>query len=304
MVEEKQKYYTCKYDRPFKEIMLNKKNEDILKILLKQILKVDIKEIIHDNVERNTGNLKIRKKNYDVLLKTDKGDIELEMNANFEDYVHPRNAAYLCSLYASHTLVGEEYNEETNIIQINFTYGMKDTKEMRIYKIRDDEGKEFIKNLIIVEVNMDFYENMWYHKDIKGINENKYFVMLNRNDKEQVEFMKYLKDKKVVDKYMEELNKLNEDPIFREYMSYEEDQKKIFNSRMRYATEKGLAKGMKQGIEQGMKQGIEQGIEQGLKEGKHQEKLEIAQNLINKKIDINIISDTTGLSIEEIKKLS
>ena len=288
---EDTKYYTCKYDRPFKEIMLNKKNEDILKILLKKILKVDIHEIIHSNIERNTGNLKIRRKYYDVLLKTDKGEIEIELNASNEDYVHPRNMAFISSLYASHTLVGEQYNEDTNIIQINLTYGLKDSEEMRIYKIQDKDGKKFVENFTIVEVNMDFYEEMWYHKNIKEINENKYFIMLNRNAEEQKEFESYIKDKKVVKRYMDELNQLNENPIFREYMSYEEDQRKIFNSRMRAATEKGL--------ENGLKQGIEQGIEQGY----NQKSLEVAQKMLSLNEPIDKIVAYTGLSIEQINSL-
>ena len=36
---ENKKYYTCKYDRPFKEIMLKESNKDILKKLLEHILK-------------------------------------------------------------------------------------------------------------------------------------------------------------------------------------------------------------------------------------------------------------------------
>ena len=214
--EIKEKFYTCKYDRPFKEIMLNKKNEDILKLLLKEILKVDIKEIVHDNIERNTGNIKIKRKNYDVLLITNQGKIEIELNAFFKPYVHPRNMAYISSLYASHTLVNEQYTEDTDIIQVNLTYGLNDNKNMRIYKMRDEDGKEFVKNLIVIEVNMDFYEKMWYDKDVKGINENKLFVMLNREKEEQEEFRKYVKDKKEVDKYMEELNKLNQRWIMQE----------------------------------------------------------------------------------------
>ena len=278
IITEENKYYTCKYDRPFKEIMLNKKNEDILKILLKKILKVDIKEIVYGNVEQNTGNIKIRRKYYDVLLKTDKGEIEIELNAESVDYVHPRNTAYISSLYASHTLVGENYTEDTNIIQVNLSYGLNDIKDMRVYKLQDDEGKEFVKNLIVVEVNMDFYEKIWYDKDELGIEENKYLIMLNRNYEEQEEFKKYIKDKKVV-RYMEQLNKLNESPIFREYMTYEEDQRKIFNSRMKEATEKGL----------------EQGLEQG--------KIEIARNLLNMHMSVEDISKATDLSITQVEEL-
>ncbi|MCD0489725.1 hypothetical protein LPB86_15895 [Pedobacter sp. MC2016-14] len=43
--------------------------------------------------------------------------------------------------------------------------------------------------------------------------------------------------------------------------------------------------------------------EKAFEKGRHEEALEIARNLKNKKIDIYIISDTTGLSIQEIEKL-
>ena len=48
---------------------------------------------------------------------------------------------------------------------------------------------------------------------------------------------------------------------------------------------------------------IEEAEEIGLNKGIEQEKILIAKNLINKKIDINIISDTTGLSIDKINEL-
>ena len=41
----------------------------------------------------------------------------------------------------------------------------------------------------------------------------------------------------------------------------------------------------------------------GKKEGKKEEKIEIAKNLLNENIDINIISKTTGLSLDEINNL-
>ena len=77
---------------------------------------------------------------------------------------------------------------------------------------------------------MDFYEKMWYSKDKKAIKENKYLVMLNR-DKEELKEM--TEDNIEVKKYMDELNKLNKNPKFIEYMSKEEDERKIFNSRMK-----------------------------------------------------------------------
>ena len=88
ILEEKsktEKYYTCKYDRPFKEIMLNENNKDILKELLVLILKVNINEIEVKNVERNTRNLKTKRKTYDILLKTEIGKIEIEVNSSIKN---------------------------------------------------------------------------------------------------------------------------------------------------------------------------------------------------------------------------
>lgn len=48
---------------------------------------------------------------------------------------------------------------------------------------------------------------------------------------------------------------------------------------------------------------IQYGMKQGLEKGKIAEKLEIAKNMLAKSMDVSIISDVTGLSIEEINKL-
>jgi len=48
---------------------------------------------------------------------------------------------------------------------------------------------------------------------------------------------------------------------------------------------------------------IKKGKEEGLKEGKKEEKIEIAKNMLKLNVDVNIISQSTGLSIEEIKDL-
>ena len=90
---------------------------------------------------------------------------------------------------------------------------------------------------------------------------------------------------------MSELDKLNKSTLFRRYMTEEEDKRKIFNSRISSAERKGL--------ERGMKKGIEQGIEQG----ENNKSIEIAKNMLNKNMNINIISEVTGLSKEEIENL-
>lgn len=286
-----EKFYTCKYDRAFKEIMLNENNKVILKKLLEQILKVEIKEIEFKPTELNTGNIGVKRKTLDVLLLTNIGKIGIEINGFRKNYVRPRNMAYICDIYAHHTLVGETYDEETQIIQINFSYELnKEEKEAyRIYKIQDKDLKQFVKNFIIYEINMDYYKEIWYHGDEEEIEKNKYIIMLNL---EREDLKEISKQDKVAKKYMEELEKLNKQPAFRQYMTAEEDARKIYNTEMKYARETGF----KQGIEQGLEQGIEQGIEKGIEQ--------IIKNMLSNKMTPEDISAVTNVSIEVINKIN
>ena len=103
---------------------------------------------------------------------------------------------------------------------------------------------------------------------------------------------------------MEDIVKVNSNPEFQAFMTYEEDQEKIYNSRMRAATEKGLKAGFEEGLEKGMKQGLEQGLEQGIERGIEQgeknSKFEIAKKMLDKNFDISVISEITGLDKNEI----
>ncbi len=271
------KFYTCKYDRSFKEIMLKLSNRDILKLILEKILGVRITKIEENNIERNTGNIHVRRKYLDMLLTTNVDKIEIEVNACDEDYVHPRNASYICDIYSHNVLVKEKYTEDIQVIQINLSYGIKDEKCMRIYKLQDESGKCYVKNLTIYDVNMEYYRNIWYSKNEEEIEENKYMIML---DLEENDLKKLSKKDKVVSRYMEEIIKLNSNPEFREFMTYEMDQKIIQNTRLEAAEKKG--------------------IEQGAKE----RNIQIAKNMLKSKEPIDKIVFYTGLTKEEIEELN
>lgn len=45
------------------------------------------------------------------------------------------------------------------------------------------------------------------------------------------------------------------------------------------------------------------GIEKGIEQGKEEEKFQIAKKMLEKKIDITVISEVTGLTKEEIENL-
>ena len=47
----------------------------------------------------------------------------------------------------------------------------------------------------------------------------------------------------------------------------------------------------------------EEAFEKGVSRGEHQAKIKTAKNMIAKKISVDIISECTGLPVDEIKKL-
>ena len=132
----------------------------------------------------------------------------------------------------------------------------KKVDRKRVYMMRDEKGNLFVKNFKIIEINMEKYDKKWYDKHKLEMNEeekikNLSLVMIGET-REKLEELS--KENKVVAKYMDELDKINKDPVFIRRISYEKDQEMIFNSRMKEATEEGLSKGLEQGINQGIEQ--------------------------------------------------
>lgn len=205
---------------------------------------------------------------------------------NSIDYVglRTRNMAYISNIYSSYTEKGEEYSEEELILQINLTYGMMnkrekeeiDKKDIREYYVQDKEGKKYVKNLKIIEINMDYFMKIWDNKDESEIEKYKYLIMLDLNEEE----LKKLSKDKVVHEYMEKLNSLNKDPKFKKLMTEEEDRRKYENTIKKNAKEEGIT------------------------EGENKRNIEIAKELLkNDTLTIEYISSVTGLTKEELDNL-
>ena len=149
---------------------------------------------------------------------------------------------------------------------------------IREYKIRDKHNNEFIKNFIIYDINMEKVKDIWYSKSKKEIENNKYLIMLDLDLEELDKLSKISKDRRV-NKYMDEVKRVNEDPEFREFISAEEDNRKIENS---------IKKELR---------------EDGIKEGKKERNIEIAKNMLRDNIPIITISKYTSLTEKEISLL-
>ena len=281
------KFYTCKSDRAFKEVFLKKNDSEPLQALLELILEIKIDYLEIKKTELLSGNVNIKDKRVDAVVYAGNKKIDIEINSQDKDYVKPRNTAYICNMYQSHTLVGELYDEKTDIVLVNLTWGLgsKESKKTK-YMIMSEDGKQYVKNFIIYEINMDYFDKLWYSKNEKEIKKNMYLIMLNL-DKKELEAMPKDKRDKIVDKYITNVTIVNDNPEFQKYMSEEEDKRKIQNSLISEAKNEGYTSGVNDGISQGISE----------------EKVNIAKNMLRKNVSMEDISDITGLSIEEIKNI-
>ena len=77
------------------------------------------------NLERNVDNIYVRRKHFDLFLETNIGKIQVEVNAEDPNYLHSRNASFVFDTYSHEVKRGEEYTEDTLVIQINLSYSIK-----------------------------------------------------------------------------------------------------------------------------------------------------------------------------------
>ena len=114
-------------------------------------------------------------------------------------------------------------------------------------------------------------------------------------------FLQYICNQKPVDDFTQKLSsiviKIKKQEVNRkEYQS--------MNLHDQYNFRRGLKEGIEQGISQGISKGIAQGLQQGISQGSQQKAIETAKILLLKNISVDIISECTGLSVDEIKGLT
>lgn len=286
---ENKKFYTARYDRVFKTILCDEDNLHLLQEFLSRILKrkVEIIEFLRNELPITNTVEKI--KTVDVLVKADCEYIHIEMNGSNQVYLHTRNFIYFSTLYSKKVQRGEVYDIETKYLHLDFSYGIANNDQDYIkYYIQSDRGDKYIKNIEIIEYNMDKIMEYWYNENEEKIKEYKHLIMLDLKSKD---LDKLSKGDDFVEEFNDKITKLNEAETFQSAMTYEEDQKLILN------TEKKLS------FNEGMEEGRTEGKQEGIQEGKEERSVEIARRMLSDGISSENISKYTGLSVTEINNL-
>ena len=199
-----------------------------------------------------------------------------------------------------------------------------------VSEINENEPYDIISQIIsinFVNFNMDFYDEGKAHRCFKLIDTENHSVSLDMMQMHIIEvprFIKilnnantdYIKKKKILswiefftskdlDKVKDKLKEVNNimPKVINKYERFisSEDEMEVYNARDAFLYGQTIM--LKREREEGIQEGIEKGIQKGIQEGRREEQINIARSFKNAGIDIKIISENTGLSVEEINKL-
>ena len=204
-------------------------------------------------------------------------EIQLQGNSRFPE----RILYYWASNYSKLLKQGEKYDALTPVISINLlNFNLDDNESIHsCYMIYDTVNKRLLTDHLqihIIELKKFRYDllkpdlNCWL----------KFFTI--KNNKEAI-MSDLVKEKPVMEEVQRRYNNFIKDRLMMN--EYDKREAYLYGNQIMLEEERRL--------------GIEQGIEQGEKN----KAISIARNLKKSGIDIRIISENTGLSIEEIKNL-
>ena len=282
-----------KEDFVFKALFGTEENKKLLISLLNSILKG--KPYIKDLSLNNTELTKILEPNkssrLDILATSDDGiKFNIEMQCRKTKNLPTRTLFYTSKLYTKDLKENEDYNK-TKVISI-WLFGENVTDRKSAI---NEAYVTFQKN------DKDPYEIMTNNLRIIYLELDKYIVSDENIKYKLSKWVDFLKDPINLYKETVEDEDIKQARETLNYISTDDKERSILDaiqkSRNDFYNDMTAAK------EEGKEEGLKEGKQEGLKEGERNGKLEMAKILLQSGVDIKIISQSSGLSIEEIENL-
>ena len=265
-------------DTTFKYLYKNIDTRSWLQTIIKEVFLLDITDYQLTDNESNTGN-KVKDYRMDLKLVNGKNTIIIEMNKEYYEFIDSKNYQYLYREAGSLYDTGEDYQDrKTKLISFN-NYRNKKIPSLKMgsYVFIDPKTKLRIEDIESYEIYLPNYKKVCYDSS-------ELEVSLSLFSADSFDKMRKLTNNPRDIKIIEELERLAMDEEFKLHYNAEAVKRKTENSIK--------------------KESYRHGLEDGIEEGSKKEKLEIAQAMLNKKMDIETISEITELSTKEIEKLS
>ena len=214
-------------------------------------------------------------------------EIQLQGNSKFPE----RILYYWASNYSKLLKQGEKYDALTPVISINLlNFNLDESNNIHsCYMIYDTVNQRLLTDHLqihIIELKKFQYNLLKHDLDCWL----KFFTMKEKDNKEKI-MSELVKEKTIMEEVQRKYNNFIKDRLMMN--EYDKRQAYLYGNQIMLEEERRL------GIEEGLKKGIEKGIEQGEKN----KAISMAKNMKARDMDLNLISELTGLSIEEIKNL-
>ena len=280
--KKEKRFISLLSDTTFKHLFKKEEYKEFFNVIVKSIIDMDISNFELYDAELNSGNEK-RDYRLDLLLVNSDIDIiiSIEMNQFPSEVTKFKNRLYVYTLLAKSLNSGEDVKKKY-IIQINFNKEKHPYVSKASYSVMDLDTHKEIKDFKIHEVYLENYKGIRYNGDNK---EEMYLSLFTATSYE--ELREIAGNEKEALKIVDELEKLGIDDELGAVYDNEEMQKRMINTARNWGYDDGKA----------------EGLEEGKKEGKKEEKVFIAKNLLKNDISIEVISESTGLSIEKLEEL-
>ena len=281
--KEKMELLPPKNDIVF-QTLFTRGRESITKAMLEDILKIKInkldldksKDLLNENKEDKNGRLDLR------AVINDNIECDIEIQLELHKKTKERFLYYWSKMYVANIQTGNKYEKLRKTISIIILgeeeKELKDIKEAHTkWQIREEKNLE---KILTEDLELHIIELPKAIKEYKNNPKDEVLQwMMFLENPEDTEVTKIMEENKDIKEAKEELNKISMDEALR---------RQALNIEM---------------ARMDREQYIADAKEEGLTQGKKSKSIEIAKALLKEKIDILIISKTTGLTIEEIEKL-
>ncbi len=292
-------------DKVFK--MLFESMPDVFKRFLVSILHLNIRPkdcILTFKDKELFGTSSIYKKNivdFNVAINNNLF-VNLEVNGRPYEQVKSRNYLYESRIITSSLDEGDDYNsfDDNTYIQLNLNAVDKTTfGEDIVYFCSVITKTVYFENMITYVRYLEYYRKLYYNQNIEKDESDYWLASLTA--KNFVELYKMLDDfleTKTRDRIIKRVIEISMKTLFTE------EEWKALDKLVDENEKKYYDKKFKDKFEEGMNQGFDQGLEQGTRQGIEQSKIQVAKNLLSMNLTIEQIIEATGLSEEEVLKLS
>ncbi|MBQ8131737.1 MAG: hypothetical protein IJ193_04535 [Bacilli bacterium] len=269
------------YDTTFKWLWKKEKSREFFIKLIRYITTIDLHDYELYDPELNTGN-KIKDYRMDLLFLSNIKDksVNVEMYKEYHESDPVKSFQYAFRILSEKMKEGEKYHKQ-ELIQVNlYNTSYKENKDVRIiqYQIQNETGEYGVDYLKVYDVYLSKFKDSCYNKAdeldamLSLLNCNSYEEMrhIANGNKEALDIVEDLEDLAMQEKFIGVYDNEKEQRILQNTYYFD---------------------------------GRVEGHEEGRKEGKREEKIEIARNLLENDVEVEIIMKSTGLSLEEINNL-